>query len=102
MPQFDIATVQHVATLARLKMSDEDAALYALQFSIILSYFDQLAEVDTKDIPPTAHPIPLTNVLREDSPAASWSQQKAFTNAPLHQQGYFRVPKVLDQNNEQA
>ncbi|MBI1825715.1 MAG: Asp-tRNA(Asn)/Glu-tRNA(Gln) amidotransferase subunit GatC [Planctomycetes bacterium] len=95
----DIETVRHVAHLARLRISDEEAALYAAQLSKIVAYVDQLNEVDTSNVEPTAHPLPLMNVWREDNPTPSWTPQQALQNAPQSQNNFFRVPKVLDQES---
>ena len=95
----DEAAVRHVANLARLKITDEEVVRYAGQLSSVLSYMEQLNELDTKDVPPTAHPLPLSNVLRPDEVGESLAQDQALHNAPQQQDGFFRVPKVLDQDS---
>lgn len=95
----DQAAVRHVAHLARLKITDEEGALYATQLSKVLDYVRQLNELDTSDVPPTAHPLPIANVLRDDVVRPSWSTDEALSNAPDHDRSFFRVPKVLDQEN---
>ena len=95
----DETAVRHVAHLARLKITDEEAVRYAGQLSSVLSYMEQLNELDTKDVPPTAHPLPLGNVLRPDEVRECLSQDQALHNAPQQQDGFFRVPKVLDQES---
>lgn len=96
----DKETVLHVAHLARLQLTDEQAATIGRQLTKVLTYVTQLEELDTTDVPPTAHPLPVTDVLRDDTPIPGLSQQDALANAPDQQQGYFRVPKVLDQGSK--
>ena len=93
------AAVRHVARLARLKITDTEAALFASQLSKVLEYVEQLNEVDTRNVPPTAHALPVSNVFREDVVRPSWTTDQALHNAPDHQDGFFRVPKVLDQES---
>lgn len=93
----DEQTVRTVAHLARLKISDEEVARYAAQLSRVLAYVEQLNQLDTRDVPPTAHPLPLNNVFREDEPREGWSTDAALANAPQRHESYFQVPRVLDQ-----
>ncbi len=95
----DEAAVRHVAHLARLTVTDEEIARLAGQLSSILEYMGQLNEVDTTDVPPTAHPLSVKNVLRDDTVQFSWDPDRALHNAPDRQDDFFRVPKVLDQQN---
>ncbi len=92
-------TVRHVAHLARLEVSDAEVALFAEQLSAVLSYVEQLAEVDTSDTPPTAHARPMSNVFREDRVRASLDPTEALHNAPRQKDSLFCVPRVLDQDN---
>ena len=94
----DEGTVRHVARLARLRLSDEEVARMSRDLSNILGYVAQLEEVDTKDIPPSAHSIDIANVLRDDRIGACLSNEKALADAPEQKDGFFSVPKVLDQN----
>lgn len=92
----DEATVRHVAHLSRLALSDEEVHQFAIQLADILGYVAQLNEVETKDVPPTAHAIPVSNVFRNDEPTDGLSAQQALSNAPDCQQDFFKVPKVLN------
>ncbi len=92
-------TVRHVAELARLSLSDDELTRYADQLSKILQYVDQLSEVDTSDVAPTAHPIPIRNVFRSDEVSETMSADHALHNAPDRQDDFFKVPKVLNQEN---
>lgn len=89
--------VRRIAHLARLKLTDEEVARFGPQLEGILAYVDQLNEVNTETIPPTAHPLPVHSVLREDVPGQPLGVEKTLANAPARETPYFRVPKVLDQ-----
>lgn len=99
MSIIDEKTVRHIVNLARLNVSEADVARYAMQLSRILDYARQLQEVNTENVPPTAHPLPVQNVFRPDQPHGSWSPETALANAPDPHDGFFRVPKVLDQED---
>ena len=96
----DEDAVRHIAHLARLKVTDEEIARYAGQLSKILGYMEQLNELDTTGIEPTAHPLPVSNVFREDVERTTLTQDEALANAPRQQDTFFSVPKVLDQGSE--
>lgn len=91
--------VRHVAHLARLTVSDEEVAMFSRQLSAVLEYVARLDELDTSGVPPTAHPLPLSNVLRDDVVGQCVTNEAALENAPEAQAGMFRVPKVLDQGS---
>jgi aspartyl-tRNA(Asn)/glutamyl-tRNA(Gln) amidotransferase subunit C len=93
------AEVRHVSHLSRLKPTDEEVQLISEQLSDILAYVEQLNEVDTTDVQPTAHALPLRNVLRDDVPAAGLTPDRALANAPRREGQFFAVPKVLDQDS---
>ena len=90
------AEVEHVARLAHLGLTDEDAEKFRSQLSQILEYFEVLRRVDTVDVPPTSHTLPLENVLRLDAPRPSWPRDEILANAPREEAGYIRVRKVLE------
>lgn len=98
-PSLDQAAVRHVAKLARLEISDEEVKRYAEQLSAVLGYVEQLNELDTADVPPTAHASGVSSVFREDVVRCSLSADLALSNAPQHQKDCFQVPKVLDQES---
>ena len=89
--------VEHIAKLARLKLSEQEIDRYQRDLSAILEYVDQLNELDTDNVEPTAHPLPIHTVLREDTIAPSYETDKALQNAPHRGGSFFAVPKVLDQ-----
>lgn len=91
-----LADVKKVAALARLEMSEADLARMAEQLNNILGYVDQLSTVNTDGIEPLAHPLPLSNVFREDVPTPSLSVDAALQNAPTRLADFFGVPAVFD------
>lgn len=86
--------VEHVALLARLELNDEEKEKYATQLSAILEYIDALEKLDTENVPPTAHVLPLKNVFREDRVCEHLSNEKALANAPDKEESCFRVPRI--------
>jgi aspartyl-tRNA(Asn)/glutamyl-tRNA(Gln) amidotransferase subunit C len=93
---FDEALVRKIAHLSRLEMTDEEVRMYAGQLSRILEYVEKLSEVNTDNVEPLTHALPVTNVLRPDEPRPSLSQEAALANAPARAYGHFKVPAVLD------
>ncbi len=91
-----LADVKKVAILARLELSPGDLALMADQLNKILGYVDQLNEVDTEGLEPLAHPLPLSNVFRDDIPTPSLPVDAALQNAPNRLADFFGVPAVFD------
>ena len=90
--------VHGVAVLARLSFSDDEADALAGQLSHILDYVDQLRALDTEGVEPMAHPLALTNVLRDDTRAASLAHDDALANAPEREAGCFRVPPIIQES----
>jgi len=88
--------VQHIAELARLALGDEERALYQEQLSAILEHFEQLQELDTEAIPPTATVLPLHSVMRADEPEPPFPREDILANAPASEEGCFKVPAVLE------
>jgi len=91
-----LGEVKKVAILARLELSPGDLALMADQLNKILGYVDQLNEVDTEGLEPLAHPLPLSNVFRDDIPTPSLPVDAALQNAPNRLADFFGVPAVFD------
>lgn len=88
--------VRHIARLARVGLDDADVERYAAQLTVILDHFDALSRVLTEGVEPTAHPLPLYNVMRADEVSPSLPQATALQNAPEKEDGYFRVRAVLE------
>lgn len=87
--------VEHVALLARLELSEEEKDKYARQLNDILGYIEMLDRLDTENVPPTAHVLPLKNVFREDEVCYHMPNEKALANAPAREGGSFKVPKIV-------
>ncbi len=88
--------VLHIAKLARVGLTDADVERMQRQLSQILDHFATLAEVNTEDVPPTAYAVPLQNVVRADEPRPAAARESVLANAPMAEEGYFRVRAVLE------
>jgi aspartyl-tRNA(Asn)/glutamyl-tRNA(Gln) amidotransferase subunit C len=91
-----VAEVEHVARLARLELSAAEKERMRSQLDIILGYVAKLREVDTSGVPPTAHVLPLVNVMREDEVRPSYPVDAMLANAPEPEGELFRVPRILE------
>ncbi len=88
--------LENVAVLSRLSIPADQQETYIQQMDSILTYMDNLAEVDTADVKPTTYALPMQNVFREDVVKPSLDRDLALSNAPLKEDNYFKVPKVLE------
>jgi aspartyl-tRNA(Asn)/glutamyl-tRNA(Gln) amidotransferase subunit C len=88
--------VRHVAELAKLKLTEAEVDLFQEQLSAILDSAARLDELETEQIPPTAAVLPLQNVMRSDTPRASYPRDTMLANAPDAEDGFVRVKVVLD------
>lgn len=97
--KIDEAQVRRVALLSRLELSDAEITQFSGELSDIVTYIEKLNELDTENVEPLAHCLAVHNVLREDTPTPSLSNEQALANAPQREEEYFKVPKVLDENS---
>jgi len=88
--------VEAVGLLARIELSEDEKELFGQQLSSILSYIEKLKELDTSQVEPTTHVLPLHNVFREDRVLPSLSPEQALANAPERVDGFYRVPKIIE------
>lgn len=88
--------VDHVARLARLALTDDERERFHRQLGVILDHAERVREVAAEDVPPTSHPVPLTNVLREDEPRPGLSHEDALAGAPEAEDGRFKVPRIVE------
>jgi aspartyl-tRNA(Asn)/glutamyl-tRNA(Gln) amidotransferase subunit C len=88
--------VEHIASLARLKLTDEEMRKYGQQLSSILDYIAMLGELDTSAIPPTSSVLPSACPLREDLPGTPLQTTDLLKNAPETKRNQFRVPPVFE------
>ena len=89
--------VAHLARLARLDVTEVELDTFAGQLGAIVGSVARVAEVATDDIPPTSHPVPLTNVFRPDVVVPSLDRDDVLAGAPAAEDGRFRVPRMLDE-----
>ena len=88
--------LDNVAVLSRLSIAEEDTERYLGNLDKILTYMDNLSELDTENVKPTTYALPMQNVFRKDEVKESLDREAALANAPLKEDGYFKVPKVLE------
>lgn len=96
MPTITPEEVKHVANLARLEFNEEEIDQFTHQLGRILDYIGKLNELDTTDVPPTSHVLPIHNVSKEDAVKPSYDRVLVFATAPETEEGHFDVPKVID------
>ncbi|MFP5256461.1 MAG: Asp-tRNA(Asn)/Glu-tRNA(Gln) amidotransferase subunit GatC [Acidimicrobiia bacterium] len=87
--------VAHVARLARLQLTDEQIDTFTPQLAAIVEHATDVEALQLDDVPPTAHPFPLANVLRADVPRDAGIRDAVLDGAPEVEDGMFRVPPVL-------
>ncbi|WP_243299515.1 Asp-tRNA(Asn)/Glu-tRNA(Gln) amidotransferase subunit GatC [Bacillus litorisediminis] len=96
MSRISLDEVKHVAHLARLEITEEEAVMFTKQLDAIISYAEQLNELDTENIEPTSHVLDMKNVMREDIPEKGLPREEVLKNAPDHEDGQIKVPSILD------
>ena len=89
--------VQHIATLCRIALSEEELERMRSQLSHILEQFEVLKQVDTEGVPPTGHSVALESVMREDEPRDSFDREETLANAPRREGDFFQVNIVLEE-----
>lgn len=87
--------VEHIALLGRLELTEQEKDMYTRQLDDILGHFQFLARLDTENVQPTAHVLPLKNVFREDWVGRHISREDALANCPDREENYFKVPKIV-------
>jgi aspartyl-tRNA(Asn)/glutamyl-tRNA(Gln) amidotransferase subunit C len=95
-PKVDRALVLHVAKLASLSLSDSEADRFAAELARIVGYVELLDELDTRDVPPTAHVALDRTPFRSDEPRPGLSHEDALAQAPRVEQGGFAVPTFVE------
>ena len=95
MPRITEDDVRHVARLARLDVTDDEVQLFAEQLEAVLEHAQDVEALDTKDVPPTAHPLPVKNVLRDDVVRPSVDRDEVLAMAPAAEENRFKVPRIL-------
>jgi aspartyl-tRNA(Asn)/glutamyl-tRNA(Gln) amidotransferase subunit C len=92
----DKATVTRIATLARIRVAEEELEPLAGELSTILDWIEQLGEVDTADVPPMTSVAEMTLPMRDDKVSDGGASDAVLSNAPRSARGFFTVPKVVE------
>lgn len=99
MSKFSKEEVAELGDLAHISLTDEEIEQFASELTVISDAMEKVAEVASSDIPPTAHPIPLHNVWREDVVTDEHlNMDEVFASAPAHEDGKFAVPQILGED----
>ncbi|MEY4418348.1 MAG: hypothetical protein RIQ88_786 [Actinomycetota bacterium] len=97
MSQITPDLVRHLATLARIDLTEAELVRFTEQLSVIVDSVAKISNIIDENTPSTSHPIPLSNVFREDEVIPSLSQSAALSGAPESDQGRFKVAAILDE-----
>ena len=89
--------IKTVASLSRLKIRDDESEKISESLDKFLTYVENLQSVDTEKIEPTTYALPMQNIFRADEVKESLDRELALSNAPLKEEGYFKVPRVLEE-----
>ncbi|HEV3226496.1 MAG TPA: Asp-tRNA(Asn)/Glu-tRNA(Gln) amidotransferase subunit GatC [Acidimicrobiales bacterium] len=87
--------VAHVARLARLELTEDELELFTAQLAAVLEHAADVEALDVGDVPPTMHPWPLRNVMRDDVIVPGVDRDEVLAQAPAAQDGRFKVPPIL-------
>ncbi len=91
-----VEDVEHVAKLARLRLSEDEKKLYTEQLGKIIEFFAELNAIDTTGVEPMSHALSVTNVMREDEVETPPGHEILLKSAPARDDAFFRVPKIGD------
>ena len=97
-PKLSRQETAHVARLARIALTDEELERYAEQLTSVLEHAAAVSALDTEGVPPTAHPLPLRNVLRPDEVRPCLDREEVLAQAPAAESGRFKVPRILGES----
>ncbi|PEE38530.1 Asp-tRNA(Asn)/Glu-tRNA(Gln) amidotransferase subunit GatC [Bacillus pseudomycoides] len=96
MSRISVENVKHVAHLARLAITDQEAEKFQKQLDAIVTFAEQLNELDTTGVKPTTHVLDMKNIMREDVAEKGLPVEEVLKNAPDHKDNQIRVPAVLE------
>ena len=88
--------LKHIARLSRLHLTDEELRYFETQVAQILSFVDQLKDVNVDGVEPTSHPLALSNVFREDRPLPPLPIEEFLKHSPSAKGRFFEVPKIIE------
>jgi len=97
--KIDQEQVKKVAKLSRLELTEAEVEEFTGQLSAILDYVEKMNELDTTDVEPLAHCLPISNVLREDCAKESLGTEKTLNNSPQLDWEFLKLPKILDDSS---
>ncbi len=97
--KIDQEQVRKVAKLSRLELTDAEIEEFTGQLSAILDYVEKMNDLDTTNVEPLAHCLPISNVFRQDLTKESLGTEKTLANAPQRDGEFFKVPKILDDSS---
>ena len=92
----DVATVKRVARLARLAVTEDEAVRMTGELNVILGFVEQLSEVDVSGVEPMTSVMPMAMKMRKDEVTDGNIAERIVANAPLTEQNFFEVPKVVE------
>ncbi len=90
-------TVEYVGHLARLELDPREIEAYTQQIDKILEYMESLNSLNTDNIEPTSHPVPVACVMRDDAEKSSFAAEESVGNAPARIDTFFKVPPIIEQ-----
>ena len=93
--EIDSKTIEHVAEIARLKLTEKEKEKFIPQLKEALEFFSKLNEVNTDNVEPSFHPVEIRNAVREDIEGKCISQEEALSLTEHKKDGYFKGPKVI-------
>lgn len=96
MSRISTEQVKYVANLARLAITEEEAETFTKQLDAMISFSEQLNELNTDHVEPTSHVLDMKNVMREDKSQEGLPQSEVLKNAPDHQDGQVKVPSIIE------
>lgn len=88
--------VEHIALLSRIRLTEEEKDIFSKQLGSIIEYISKLNEINTEDVEPTSHVLPIKNIFGDDNLLPSLPKDKALQNAPDKTEDFYRVPKIIE------
>lgn len=93
----DNQTIDYVAALAKLQLSEEEQEKARVDLGAILEYMEIMKELDTEGVEPMSHVFPVKNVFREDEVKNTPDRENLLANAPEQKEGCFKVPRTIEE-----
>ena len=93
--KIDEKLIRHIGLLSRIELTEEQVVTFGRQLADIVAYMDKLQQLDTDDVEPMAHALPVQNVFGDDVAGESLPPEQALANAPQRDGDFYKVPKVI-------